>query len=161
MSPGTRGETWKWTSTHRGATTGGYSYIAHLKAVKTKREHEREHFRGEFCGAERGDSRMHSTATKQQHHHLDRVKTSDVTIAMCPFVCVSLRLCYVAEMPHQPSAPALAQLIHWDSQPATISVFVVLWLINEKRRARNVLGRHRWLLITSEVKPNMLTNLTI
>lgn len=35
-----------------------------------------------------GDSRMHSTVTKK--HHLDRVKTSEVTMAMCPFVCVCM-----------------------------------------------------------------------
>lgn len=33
-----------------------------------------------------GDSHMHGTVTKE--HHLDHVKTSEVSIAMCLFVCV-------------------------------------------------------------------------
>ena len=33
-----------------------------------------------------GDSCMHSTVTRK--HHLDCVKTSEVTMVMCPFVCM-------------------------------------------------------------------------
>lgn len=107
MSLRMKEEMWNWTSTHREITTGGC--IVHLKAVKTRREQE-ESTSEDNSALQHGDSRMHSTVTKK--HHLDRVKTSEVTIAMCPFVCVcvfiSLCLFYVTELPHHLLVPALA-----------------------------------------------------
>lgn len=52
-----------------------------------------------------GDSRMHGTVTKK--HHLDRVKTSEVTMAIKPFVCVCVCVCYVTVVAHH-VVPALA-----------------------------------------------------
>lgn len=58
-------------------------------AVKTKRMQD-ENTSDDNSALQHGDSRMHGTVTKK--HHLDRVKTSEVTMAIKPFVCVCVCL---------------------------------------------------------------------
>lgn len=141
MSRRMKEEMWNWTSTHREITTGGC--IVHLKAVKTRREQD-ESTSEDNSALQHGDSRMHSTVTKK--HHLDRVKTSEVTIAMCPFVCVCVRFS-LAMLRYSAATSSPSPCIGiinslWFTTPGQASahcVFIMFWLIN-KTEGRHCVG---------------------
>lgn len=149
-------EMWNWTSTHRDITTGGC--ILHLKAVKMRREQD-ENTSEDNSAVQHGDSRMHSTVTKK--HHLDRVKTSEVTIAMCPFVCVcecfSLsmsRYSAATSFPH-PCIGIINSLWFTTPGPAwTHCVFIMFWLINKtrERHGAGLMVNFLWLTAISRIR---------
>lgn len=82
-----------------------------------------------------GDSSLHHTVTTK--HHVDRAKTSEVTIAMCAFVCVRVRIrVYVCGYSGATSSSAL----HQDNEFAVIHtpelVSAHCWFIINKTQRR-------------------------
>lgn len=113
--------------THGVITTGGC--IVLIKAVKKKREQD-ENISEDNSSLQQGDSHMHRTVTKQ--HHLDRVKTSEVTMAMCSFVrvCAPYCVCYATVLPHHLLVVAFGIMNSlWITTPGPASahcVFIIL-----------------------------------
>lgn len=144
-------EMWNWTSTHGEITTGGC--IAHLKAVRAKGG-PGKNTSEDNSALPHGESHMHSTVTKK--HHLDRAKTSEVTIAMCLFVCVCTyfclcMLCYGAAT----SSPCIGIINSlWFTTPGPAHcVFILFWLIN-KTQGKHGAGlrlSYLWLNVISGV----------
>lgn len=81
---------------------------------------------------------MHSNLTMK--HHLHCVKTTEVTMVMCPFVCVLLCVFYVTVLPHHLLVSASAQC-----------VFIMNWLITKTQ------GSHCAGLMVNYLQPIIIS----